>query len=66
MQAVGQEAEQPGAFLSLTEIFGDLGRNERFRTAYLNARESLSVNGPLGALQALEHEKSRDQLNASM
>ncbi len=65
-QAVEQEAGQPGAFLNLTEIFGELGQNERFRAAYLAARESLTVNGPLGALQALEHEKSRGQLKASM
>ncbi|GAA4009951.1 mannitol dehydrogenase family protein [Deinococcus rubellus] len=65
-QAVGRESGQPGAFLDLTEIFGDLGQNERFKAAYLDARESLTVNGPLGALQALEHEKSRCQIKASM
>ena len=51
--AAGQEATHPGTFLDLREVFGDLGQNERFRAAYLAARESLRLNGPLGALKTL-------------
>ncbi|WP_424949894.1 mannitol dehydrogenase family protein [Deinococcus sp.] len=54
LAAAKQEAAQPGAFLELTEVFGDLGQSDRFRAAYLAARESLRVHGPLGAVQALD------------
>ncbi len=47
------EATQPGTFLDLPEIFGDLGQNERFRAAYLAAQETVRVQGPLGAVQSL-------------
>ncbi|GGM11567.1 mannitol dehydrogenase family protein [Deinococcus aerophilus] len=51
--AVAREAQQPGAFLELTGVFGDLGQHERFRSAYLEARASLRGHGALGALQAV-------------
>ncbi|WP_216327577.1 mannitol dehydrogenase family protein [Deinococcus aestuarii] len=51
--AVRREAEEPGAFLGLREVFGDLGEDERFRGAYLEARERLRQGGPLGAMRAL-------------
>ncbi|MGI8748154.1 MAG: mannitol dehydrogenase family protein, partial [Deinococcus sp.] len=48
-----REDGQPGAFLELREVFGDLGQDERFKSAYLSARESLRREGPLGAMRAL-------------
>ncbi|WP_019010894.1 mannitol dehydrogenase family protein [Deinococcus aquatilis] len=47
------ESQQPGAFLELEDIFGELARNERFRAAYLAGRESVQRLGALGALQEL-------------
>ncbi len=52
-EAARREATHPGAFLQLTEVFGDLGSHDRFRSAYLAARDSLRLRGPLGAVQAL-------------
>ena len=51
--AARQEATQPGAFLDLAEVFGDLGQDDRFRAAYLVAQANLQLRGPLGALEAL-------------
>jgi mannitol 2-dehydrogenase len=51
-----REDGQPGAFLELGDIFGDLGQQARFRAAYLAARDLLRRRGPLeamrGAIQA--------------
>ncbi|GGR13876.1 mannitol dehydrogenase family protein [Deinococcus ruber] len=57
-QAVRGEADHPGAFLELTDIFGDLGQNERFRAAYLAARDDIRRQGPLGALQSLNDQQT--------
>lgn len=51
--AVRREAERPGAFLDLREVFGDLGEDGRFREAYLDARRRLSLGGPVEAMRAL-------------
>jgi mannitol 2-dehydrogenase len=51
--AARQEQEQPGAFLEQRDVFGDLGSNPRFVSAYLAARESLKTRGALGTLRAL-------------
>ncbi|MDB5044884.1 MAG: putative mannitol 2-dehydrogenase [Deinococcus sp.] len=48
-----RESQQPGAFLELEDIFGELAHNERFRAAYLAGRESVRQHGALGALQGL-------------
>ncbi|MCO4238180.1 mannitol dehydrogenase family protein [Pseudarthrobacter raffinosi] len=44
---------EPGAFLNLTEIFGDLGRNARFAAAYRQARKALERSGARTAVQDL-------------
>ncbi|PNY79856.1 mannitol dehydrogenase family protein [Deinococcus koreensis] len=54
--AVRREARQPGAFLELRAVFGELGQSARFRAAYLAARASLQSDGPLGALQRLARD----------
>ena len=51
--AVRREAQQPGAFLEVREVFGDLGSNPRLVSAYLAARESLKTHGALGAMRTL-------------
>lgn len=51
-EAALREAGQPGAFLELRDLFGDLGQSARFRSAYLEARDRLRREGPLGAMQA--------------
>lgn len=48
-----RESQQPGAFLELEDIFGDLAQSERFRAAYLTGRECVQRLGALGALQEL-------------
>ncbi|MDV6374994.1 mannitol dehydrogenase family protein [Deinococcus arenicola] len=53
LEAVRCEADQPGAFLDQKTLFGELGENARFRSAYLAARESIRQNGPVGAIEAL-------------
>lgn len=45
LEAVGREAEHPGALLDLAAVFGDLGADERLRTAYLAARSDLVARG---------------------
>ena len=60
--AVRREEEQPGAFLEVREVFGDLGSNARFRSAYLAARESLKTGGAIGAMRVLvERLETRQQ-----
>lgn len=52
-QAALREVEQPGAFLELRDVFGDLGQNARFRSAYLAARDLLRREGPMEAMRAV-------------
>lgn len=54
--AARREARQPGAFLEVQTVFGDLGQSGRFRSAYLAARDLLRRRGPLGALEALARD----------
>ncbi|WP_027483004.1 mannitol dehydrogenase family protein [Deinococcus pimensis] len=49
-RAALDDAERPGAFLDLHDVFGDLTHDARFRRAYLTARDTLHRDGPLGAL----------------
>jgi len=51
--AARADQRKPGSFLNLTEVFGDLGQNERFTTAYRQAREALKHAGALSAVQEL-------------
>ena len=51
--AIRAENEDPDAFLSLTEVFGDLGKNSRFAAAYRQARESLKHSGARTAVREL-------------
>jgi mannitol 2-dehydrogenase len=44
---------EPGAFLNLTEVFGDLGQNPRFTAAFSQARAALKRSGALIAVQDL-------------
>jgi mannitol 2-dehydrogenase len=52
-EAVRAERENPGAFLGLTDIFGDLGGNAHFVGAYLQAREALQQSGARAAVRDL-------------
>jgi len=51
--AVQREQQDPLAFISLNEIFGDLAADPRFVDAYLNARRSLREGGTVSTLQRL-------------
>lgn len=51
--AVRADRAEPGAFLNLTEVFGDLGQNARFAAAYRQAREALQRSGARTAVQDL-------------
>ena len=51
--AIRADQAEPGAFLSLTDVFGDLGRNARFEVAYRQAREALHRSGVRTAVQDL-------------
>ena len=53
LEAVGRESGTPGALLDLAAVFGEVGQNERFRQAYLDARASIHKHGPLEALRRL-------------
>ncbi|WP_425144922.1 mannitol dehydrogenase family protein [Deinococcus sp.] len=53
-----REAQQPGALLELSDIFGELGRHPAFRAAYSEMRASLERHGPLGAVQRLAEHPS--------
>ena len=61
-EAVRREASHPAALLDMQDVFGELGQNERFRAAYLDAQRSLRELGPLGAVQALEQELSTGEV----
>ncbi|RFA07395.1 mannitol dehydrogenase [Subtercola boreus] len=52
-KAAHAEATSPGALLDLTDVFGDLGTDARFRAAYREARATLLADGSVGALRAL-------------
>jgi len=51
--AVRADHAEPGSFLNLTAVFGDLGRNARFAAAYRQAREALQRSGARAAVQDL-------------
>jgi mannitol 2-dehydrogenase len=51
--AVRADQANPGAFLNLTGVFGDLGQNARFAAAYRQAREALERSGARTAVQDL-------------
>jgi mannitol 2-dehydrogenase len=51
--AIRADQEYPGAFLNLTAVFGDLGTNARFISAYRQAREVLRSGGALTAVASL-------------
>jgi mannitol 2-dehydrogenase len=51
--ALRADHAEPGAFLNLTDVFGDLGRNARFAAAYVQAREALQRSGARTAVQDL-------------
>ena len=61
--AVHAEQDTPGAFLNLTSIFGELGKNARFATAYRKARQSLRHSGVLTAIQDLTRPLDTGQEN---
>ncbi|MEO6827107.1 MAG: mannitol dehydrogenase family protein [Microbacteriaceae bacterium] len=49
--AVSREATDPGSFLRLREVFGDLGDDDRFLAAYLEARRALAVDGVVATIR---------------
>jgi mannitol 2-dehydrogenase len=51
--AAKREATEPGAFLRLADIFGDLGGNARFVSAFLAARHQLIEHGAQAAVARL-------------
>jgi mannitol 2-dehydrogenase len=51
--AARADHSDPGSFLNLTEVFGDLGQNARFAAAYMRAREALERSGTRTAVQDL-------------
>ena len=54
LQAAARASQtEPCSFLSLTEVFGDLGQNERFTTAFRQARATLKRSGARMAIQHL-------------
>lgn len=53
MSAARAESEQPGAFLNLTEIFGDLAAQQPFLSHYLTALDILRRHGARALLTSL-------------
>jgi len=51
--AVKAEANNPGAFLRITSIFGELGSNKEFLSQYISARETIHKVGVRGLLKSL-------------
>ena len=45
-------AEDPAAFLQISDVFGDLGRNETFRAAFVAQRDLIATQGVRAALRA--------------
>jgi len=56
--AVGREVDDPGALLDLTDVFGELGQNQRLRDAYIAARIAIKTNGAMGALEGLNRKRT--------
>jgi mannitol 2-dehydrogenase len=52
-QAVAAERAAPGAFLDCAPVFGDLGRDDRLRDAFVAARASLTARGARATIAAL-------------
>lgn len=48
------DRNEPGAFVGIAAIFGDLGGDERFRAEYLDARSHVSSDGVDGLLAWLD------------
>jgi mannitol 2-dehydrogenase len=53
MAAAARQREEPLAFISNREIFGDLIENERFVTAYTQTLDDLHRRGARAALESL-------------
>ena len=51
--AVAGEAQHPGALLDYAPVFGDLGADERLRTAYVEERAALRADGARATMAAL-------------
>ena len=51
--AVAAEKRIPGSFLDLDAVFGDLGRDPRLRSAFIEARAALLTRGVRATLAAL-------------
>lgn len=52
-QAALEQSANPTAFIEIDELFGDLARDDRFRHAFVEAREWLVTEGAHGALRHL-------------
>ena len=52
--ALAAERQRPGAFLDYAPVFGGIGTDRRFRSAFLAAREALTVYGPRRALDLVQ------------
>lgn len=50
---VAREAAEPGAFLNLEGVFGELAEDARFRERYLHWRQVLARSGPKAAIAEL-------------
>jgi mannitol 2-dehydrogenase len=48
-----RQREDPGAFVSNTDLFGDLAGHQRFMTAYRAALASLHQHGARATLESL-------------
>ena len=48
-----RQREDPGAFITNHDLFGDLAGNERFMTAYQTALDSLHQRGARATVQSL-------------
>ena len=51
--AAGRQHDEPLAFITDPELFGDLADDERFTSPYLDALNSLHDNGSRATLQML-------------
>ena len=57
-EAARTEKSSPGVLLDLGEVFGDLGSNERLRSAYADARARLKSNGSMAVLERVAGQQS--------
>lgn len=48
-----EQRTNPGAFIEISELFGDLAQNDRFRYAFVEARERIITGGTREALRHL-------------